>query len=399
MMTTLLNRLNKRQTVIAGLLLIVLIILIWQLYGLFAGNDNVVPAKANKNVARVVAQNADQNVGQVVAQQLPDKIAPTPGATTAVDPTTNSQAEYLRLVNEYQMAQLQRMIAEDNEAIAVAKRNAAQAMSDTVGMAGGSIADDSANNQAPSNVYSLVYTGQQNDGQWTATLKKDGQTSDVVSGQQLPDGAQVMSIDENGVLLNQANNAGKLLVTFSGVTPVNNITKPVVSQAVAQQLPDNNVRERSAHPDLQAKSAPIVVNKPVTKPVVVAAKPVVTPVIPVSKPVVVPQPKASTTKTVKPVVDQLAAQQLPDNKDFYTIQLTSDNELASVQGFIADHKLQDKATYVPAKNKHGTTWYVGIYGQYSTRAAAQQALEALPASVRSEGAYVVSYASIHAQAK
>jgi|GEM_PF-3469575 len=210
---------QKRQKIVAILLAIVGIILVWQLYELFAGNKTV-PKAAAPMATTAMRQPAMAVTPAATAEQLAQNAtAPGGDASAAVNPS-NNQSAYLRLVNEYQMAQLQRMIAEDNEAIAIAKQNAAKASSETAKLMGGSSLMSTANNtQTNSNDYQLVYTGQQADNSWSATLKKNGQNLDVLVGSQLPDGSRVLSIDDNGVLLQQGTI--KKLVTFSGVTQTN----------------------------------------------------------------------------------------------------------------------------------------------------------------------------------
>lgn len=126
-----------------------------------------------------------------------------------------------RLYQEYQIAQLQRLIAENNEAIALAKRNAAQATAETLKLLG-NLSSATQPTSAPkklepaTNGYELIFTGPQDDGNWKATLKKNDKTYDVAIGKQLPDGAKVISIDDTSVLLSRDNGASKELITFSG---------------------------------------------------------------------------------------------------------------------------------------------------------------------------------------
>jgi len=144
-------------------------------------------------------------------------------ASIAIDPAADQQSQNLHLFYEYQIAQLQRMIAEDNEATAIAKRNAAQATADTAKLLSNSAVtavtmDRSSNKGTATNSdYELLYTGQQSNGEWNARLKKNGQIYAVTPGKQLTDGAKVVAIDEVGVLLSQDNGASKELITFSGV--------------------------------------------------------------------------------------------------------------------------------------------------------------------------------------
>lgn len=464
MMLTIFNKLDQRQKILLGILVVVLLILIWQLHDIFSSKSVVTPPVKSAVVANNTGAPTQDAINRVSTTPS------SPGAAADVDPTTNSQAEYLRLVNEYQMAQLQRMIAEDNEAIAVAKRNAAQAMADTAQSAGGSMADASSSSdddQASSNTYVLVYTGQQSDGQWTATLKKNGQSYDVVPGRQLPDGSQVTSIDENGVLLSQNQGASKLLVTFSGATVitnngpqsnnVNNLNagqnkqtvttlndaavtatqKTVVAPPVitAQKTPVVNVAKAiiPVLPILQAKPKPVVAAAAPKKTVVtsvnsehtvaallttlkkelssVTETPVVTPVPAVKKAAVV-APVVAVQKPAVPVVvaangghvantplpalqkSSVAAVQSQIKPGDYTIQLSTDRKLADAQGFINKHQLKDKVTYFHHATTNGGEWFVAVYGQYPNRKAAQTALDQLPAALKAEGAYVVSYADV-----
>jgi DamX protein len=223
------------------------------------------------------------------------------------------------------------------------------------------------------------------------------------------------------VLLNQAKDAGKLLVTFSGVTPVGQSSSSQADNNGKQSLQTDNVNKpalaavtTAVKPIVAVKPQQVVVeSKPITKPVTVAAvqQPVVQPVAPapakkvapvVTKPVLAVSqqhelklPMTTTAPVVKTAAVASQAAAATTKQGGYTIQLTTDRQLASVQGFIAENKLQDKATYIQSKTKQGDALYIGIYGQYATRAAAQQALEALPEAVKSEGAYVVSSNSLH----
>lgn len=136
---------------------------------------------------------------------------------TVLNPEIMARTEYMRLFNEYQVAQLQRMIAENNEAIAMAKRNAAQAVSDMAKLLTGVPQSSKMTNNGIATLgYELIFTSQQNDGRWTATLKKHGQSYNIIAGQRLADGSKVVSIDENSVLLTKDSGLSKELITFSG---------------------------------------------------------------------------------------------------------------------------------------------------------------------------------------
>jgi DamX protein len=65
----------------------------------------------------------------------------------------------------------------------------------------------------------------------------------------------------------------------------------------------------------------------------------------------------------------------------YTLQLLSTHQEKTVQQFIKTNHLQGKAQ-IHKTARNGKTWYVVTYGQYATSTAAQQDVNALPASVQ-----------------
>lgn len=601
-----------KRNLITGILVLVVVLFVWQVYELFWGANLPQDISRPQSVAApekplasttILPATASTLSGAQAANAAANGQLPPPPVNTAsddnsgsagVDPNSDAQTEYLKLVNQYQMAQLQRMIAEDNEAIAVARRNAAQAMSDTTKLAGdGSVPISATSDSSGVSGYELVYTGQQNDGSWTATLKKDGQTFDVDAGKLMPDGSQVISVDENGVLISQNNGAVKKLVTFSGevvlgasssgnntanidqslvkstppedtdsiaattpetqgdsdqsssvnamnsddqssdasitATPVtvsaqakpsNTVTAQAAGNSVKSAVPSNelaattNIINTTSNNKLAAaNSTPTVNNKlavvsstaviasprananPVktsntatgivqtavasnsvklaslekkaesddqdtsvfsklsdmmqtgqvqptkstiaiasaispapktvaaasattqaapAKPTVVSVDPatqttapkiVVAPVKPVATPVksaVANPPAAPAAKTVEAdatnnvsvATTESDKDILAENPNHFTIQLTTDHELASVLDFINRHHLQGQATYFQAYNRHGEKLFVLVQGHFANEADAEQAIQRLPASVRVEGAFAQSYASI-----
>lgn len=116
------------------------------------------------------------------------------------------------LYQEYLTAQIQRLIAENNEAIALAKRNAAQAMKETLAITTPIINSNKSSHSCFG--YELVFTGQQSSGALTASLKRNGKILDVKLGDVIPDGVKVVRIDEAGVSLQRGNI--KDLLTFNG---------------------------------------------------------------------------------------------------------------------------------------------------------------------------------------
>jgi hypothetical protein len=293
--------------------------------------------------------------------------------------TTPSQQQYMKLVNEYQMLQMQSMIAQTQATIAKSRAQTAEALSKLNDLSGGStdIADlglvQTTSND--SGDYELIYTGQEN-GQWTATLKKGGQFNDVTAGTALPDGTKVLSVDSSGVAI--VENKVKKLVTFNGVT---GFTEPTAAPAVVEKPAD--------------KPADKTVDKPVTKTEVKVENKSV------EKSVTMTEEKTEDKSGEKPVVAPAAAQLAPKvvasgtpvfditkaNKNDYTIQLFADREQDTVDDFISDNKLGGKALSLKTKQGNGV-WYIGFYGDFLTLDEANKALKALPSSAKEEGAFV-----------
>lgn len=387
---------DTRQKTVLILLILAVMILIWQAMQFYSNRNTV---------AVTTGQTANNNAPNISGVPANNMSASAEGA--AVNPNSNAQSEYLRLVNEYQVAQLQRMIAEDNEAIAVARRNAAQAMQDTSKLVGGdpgalTMDNNSSSMDQNTSDYSLVYTGQQGNGDWTATLKKDGRTYDVITGGQLPDGSQVSAIDENGVLLIQGNN--KKLITFSGIIQANTqiSTKtetngPVLKSSQPLLPPQSNAN--LPQKIVQTNTATTAVVKPVVPTNVVVSNPVV------KSPVSITKNDNSVMAEVNSLVDKIArkmdpaaaiaktpvtplAPVVPVNN--YTVQLMENKNLIGVNNFITEHNLGKEAHYYIVYNKQGEKRYVLTYGAYATSAAAETAMEKLANTIKEKGIFVVA---------
>jgi septal ring-binding cell division protein DamX len=396
--------LDKRQKVILGLILLALMVLIWQIYKL-AGGNNTMPqaAPAVTTAATVVktsstmpaAASAVRTNAIETAAMLSNAAATAPGVNSASDSMAANQQKYLELVNEYQMSEIQRMIAEDQASIAQSRYNAAEALSKISELSGGTVNLNDlagANNQTNPNDYELIYTGEDN-GQWTATLKKNGQFNDVTAGSVLPDGAKVLTVDDNGVLL-QVGTA-KMLVTFNGVTPFNtdsnssSITppSPQPSQKGLQLLPNKNIAAPAsavtAHvPKVVAQNSAVKANlAPVT---------VATPSAQSPDSVPLKQPNLAAAKIVAsgnsaPITAHTGFMEM--NKNDYTIQIVADDQINSVNNFIATNGLQTNATTLKTM-RNGKPWYIAVYGDYSSSATASDAIAKLPNHLHSEKPFV-----------
>lgn len=213
--------LDKRQKIIVTLIIIVLAVLVWQGSKFFVTENNM--SSFNNKLAdskSLLNKLSVINFGQKSTNQAADGLVEAAIlniSSNKTNPNPNQQ-KYLELVAEYQMTQIKRMIAEDNEAIAVAHYNAAQALYKigqlTSNFNIGRLSSVDDQNVSFTNDYELIYSGETNH-QWTATLKKNSQLIDVTTGTVFPNGDKILLVDDKGVLIQQ----GKIqkLITFNGV--------------------------------------------------------------------------------------------------------------------------------------------------------------------------------------
>lgn len=272
--------LTKKQQIQIIAISLALIILIWQLKAMYS--ESAAPLSATTKTA-----------------VTPDKMALNK-PVSHLPPVDQAQSEYLRLVNEYQTIQMQRMIAEGYEAIAIARRNTAKALSETVLITGSSANMPGSETSRSNGDFELIYTGQEG-GLWAATLKKGNQTFDVVLGTVIGN-MHVTKIDDSSVTVKQGDKTR--VINFSDVYPV------VMDGAVA---PSKINADRSAVKP--AAALPIAPFKPVTHTKVAV---VTIPVAPVTKIVatepakaVVPAPAAKVVVATMPPIPAVVVKPEP----------------------------------------------------------------------------------------
>lgn len=197
---------TKHKTIIAILVFITVLILLWQAWGLLQYMNN---------------PNSSVSAHKIV----------TPVQTTHLTEIqlSDSQRAYLNLLNQYKLTQLQRLIAENNAAIAEARLAAAQALLNLNKLptttSNGSV-QTTVNNTIKLTAYQLLQLVQ-TQGHWFATLKNGDQVYPIIEGTILNDNTQVLSISKNGVILQQDVN--KVLVSKQGTIQLN-APKPAVSK-------------------------------------------------------------------------------------------------------------------------------------------------------------------------
>jgi septal ring-binding cell division protein DamX len=326
--------LDKRQKIILVLILLSLGILIWQIHGFFSDKQTV---ELNKNVSYPVKSKS-------ISPPLPSQVNPVQPVLNTSE-TDAVQQKYLSLVNEYQLVEIEKMIAQDEASIAAARAQSAESMAKIAQISGETPNYKGGNGNAAvsnSGEYELIYTGEDNH-QWTATLRKQGQFNDVTAGSVLPDGSKVVSVDDNGVTLMQGE--VRKLVTFNGVTP----------------LPHQNVTPQE---EVRPKPTQVkLVEKP-TAPMV--SKAVLLPPLPVPQNLVNSSHSLDITKM---------------DKKAYTIQMILGDNLSQIRSLINQYKLENQ-TQVIKVMRSGQTVYIAIYGNYPDIDTALDAMDELPAQIQ-----------------
>lgn len=120
---------NPRQKITVGVFLVVLIIIIWQVWGLFSGGGSSAPAVAPAKPGAMAgapgtpgAMNARPQMQTPQPVQLAQKPEPlSPREIELMKVQQETQAKYVAALNELQMLKISRDIAETNQAIVAAK--------------------------------------------------------------------------------------------------------------------------------------------------------------------------------------------------------------------------------------------------------------------------------------
>ncbi len=381
-------KLDKRQKFICGLVLVAVVILIWQLYSLFGGESSPISTVPKTQTITSLKEAASPTQVMQTTTQSPGKKAQleNPAATSEI---SEGQQQYLALVNEYQLVEIQRLIAQDQAAIASARASMAESLAKInqsgagdAGSAGALASSIVAAGNQPGD-YELIYTGQDN-GEWSATLKRNGQFNDVTAGSILPDGDKVLSVDDNGVLIQEGNI--KKLVTFNGVTPVSDKPQSDQSSAAPEAAA---LQTQFQKPPVSPKAKPVEIIKPAEiKKAVKSQPPTVALPAPVAeKPAVLP--KVVATNVMPAVADKTESNFdiSHANKKNYIIQIISDGDFKAVNKYVAQNGLKNKAKVLKVW-RHEKPWYIAVIGDYTNSAVASRAIQNLPDAVQDQGPFV-----------
>lgn len=245
-----LSSMTTRQKVIAGVVVLIVIFLIWQIKGLFGNSSSTAPAPvavqktqpmmtaANNNgqpmlgapgaPSTAASTSSQQNVPKPA--QLPQP-ALTPREAELLKLQQDTEAKYLEALNELQILKVNQAIAETNKAIATAKLDTVTAQKGVVDMLSGPVVSSANYAQslggapvgtqtsttttrtaAPSQqIDYTVISVSQLQYKWNAVIGNQGNLYSVTIGDKLPpDGSKVIAIDKSGVWIEKDGGKRKL---------------------------------------------------------------------------------------------------------------------------------------------------------------------------------------------
>ncbi len=233
------TNMNTRQKVTAAILVIVVIVIVWQVIGLFRGG---------KSAPAAITPAATTAKTPMAHAPTPQNATPQPAQLAAPQPVMSeremqlmrlqeeTQAKYVAALNELQMLKVAKEIAETNQAISKAKLETVTAEKGIVNLlspqvpvgpadyARGLVNPVTSGNvvrpgttttttttQTPAQVNYTVISVSQLQYKWSAVLGYQGRLYSVSTGDILPaDGSKVVSIDRTGVVLEKEGDKKKI---------------------------------------------------------------------------------------------------------------------------------------------------------------------------------------------
>lgn len=342
-------KLEKKQKILLTLVIIAFAYLAWQLYDIFFANKetptaeitpittqpgklqapltgttstmpSIAPAATTQPPVPTIP--ATNKITTTTPGQAPQPTQPVMRQMSIQAPMTQQQMRYLRLVNQYQIVRMQRLVADEEAAMYASRAKIAelhQQIAKTSGTSYTATSTFGAPMPSTSIGYQLMYIDYQN-GQWTATLNQSGRFIEVNCDTVLPDGARILKITQNGVVIRKWNK--NYLLSFYGTTVLNSnpplrpvfAPKPSYSniKPISYSLPattqhNNLVGNSSALAPAQQSSQQSIVPTPAaTKPVTGSPLPTIsnataTPVTPtMQNSSTAPMPAAAASSVIIP---------------------------------------------------------------------------------------------------
>ena len=223
---------QNRQKIIVGIIAVAILIVLWQVIGMFSSGK---PAAPKPVPVATPSRAAGANMPSSAAQQMPAPAQPAqPQIVAASVPKDNEilrmqqevQQKYIDSLNELQMLRIKKEIAEANQAIATAKLaevTAEKSVSDLLTQPAPppitSASVGAPGDQNPSGLpiqvtaptqYTVISVAMKNE-RWTAVIASQGKLYSVSIGDILPDDNSVVTqIGRDGVILEKNGDKRKI---------------------------------------------------------------------------------------------------------------------------------------------------------------------------------------------
>lgn len=267
-------KLEKKQKILLTLVIIAFAYLAWQLYDIFFAN-NQPPTTEIMPISQPMSDRLQPSLTPTTTPTMPSiapvasttqpptptipainkpSVATTPILTAATPvpaqrpaappvmrqysiqaPMTRQQMEYLRLVNRYQIIKMQRLVADEEAAMYASRAKIAELHQQMSKYSGTSTNNNlfGTSGSSMSIGYQLMYIDYQN-GAWTATLNQSGRFIEVHVNDVLPDGARILKINQNGVVVRKWNR--NYLLNFYGTSLLRNYPAPIMRPTPLQAM-------------------------------------------------------------------------------------------------------------------------------------------------------------------
>lgn len=217
---------NKKQWIPGIALIVVIGLLVWQLWGMIAGDSH----SPKETVAK-----------QILVKKLSQQ-KPVPAQWEQKPLVSVAEERYLQLAAEIQQAKMQHQLLQQKVAIAEAEKKLALSHQQVLGLSTSSSADSSVwsdTSAAHSSELHLLYLAKVSDEGWQATLRDGATMMHVQRGSALGQNGKVIAIQQSGLWFE--DKAGKHWLGFPGdpipAMPVDNSVSSSSVPAALEPMP------------------------------------------------------------------------------------------------------------------------------------------------------------------
>ncbi len=218
------NALETKQKILVPVTILIVLLLAYEVFAIFMPSTpsftppprvNNAPPAFSRAPTNAVNPNPGAVQHRVIKKtkitQVPSS-PPSPLMASALEQNSDLHKQYLKMLSQYQVLQLQELLARAHANLATAHVQEAEAQqrvekltngrvrigSSTTGSIG-SYANAESSNEAATD-FQVQFIGYQS-GRWTGILSKDGKDYEIHNGSLLPDDVRVTSMNSRGIVV------------------------------------------------------------------------------------------------------------------------------------------------------------------------------------------------------